>query len=990
MKLKFDPSLDYQHDAIRAMVDLFEGQPLAQTDFELTLQASGRGVALRELAVGNEIHITDEQLLHNIHRIQERNGVEKSPSGVDAVENWDAVPDVDAIPLLTHGRDFSIEMETGTGKTYVYLRTIFELNKTYGFKKFIIVVPSIAIREGVLKSIDIMRDHFRALYSNVPFHHFVYDSRKLEKVNTFARDNTLQIMIINIQSFQREANVFNQEVERCHGYRPKDLIAATSPFLIIDEPQSVDSGEKSREAIRSLSASATFRYSATHRNLYNLLYRLDPVKAYDLRLVKRIEVASVRSDNNFNDSYVKLLKTDNKNGIKAQVEIHQEGRDGTIKPTKLWVKKGDDLFLKSGEREIYRQGYVVQNIDTTPGAEYVEFNQGRSLSFGQDFGGAGEELMRAQVFETVEQHLKKERAFKGKGIKVLSLFFIDKVANYRQYHADGTTGLGKIGLWFEEAFQELTAKPLYQGLIPHPVDKVHDGYFSADRKKGKIVSLIDTSGTTAKDDETYNLIMKDKERLLDGSEPLRFIFSHSALREGWDNPNIFQICTLNETRSIDKKRQEIGRGLRLAVNAVGERVHDEHINRLTVIANESYEEFARKLQSEFEEDYGIAFGRVEKIAFAKLVRPSDPEERPIGQEHSKAIWQNLVQGGYLTPEGRVQDTFDPKNSHFELKIAPEHAELRPAVMDVISASLFKNRIVNAREKRSVHFNKQVQLSDDFSALWSRISPRTRYRVAFDTDALIARATERLQRMPVIQPVRISIARVDLDISAAGVEADRILEQRERGIQPVKVLPDLLAFLQKETELTRHTLVTILRASGRLPEFKINPQSFMAATADEISRALHEMMLDGIQYEQINGAVWEMTRFEADFEKEVLRELHRLYEVQNRDKSLYDFVEFESEVERQFARDLDANEHVRLFIKLPRWFKIDTPIGPYNPDWAFITEHEEKLYFVRETKSTTDADERRLKENQKIHCGKRHFETIGVDYGVVTRLAEVGF
>ena len=994
MKLKFDPSLDYQQDAIRAVVELFEGQPLAQSDFELTAQVRGRGVALRELAVGNDIQIPDEQILENIHRIQERNDIEKidiPPKTIGSIECNIGEIDYNIGNIgrpLKYGRDFSIEMETGTGKTYVYLRTIFELNKTYGFKKFIIVVPSIAIREGVLKSIAIMRDHFRALYNNVPFHSFVYDSRKLEKVNAFARDNILQIMIINIQSFQREANVFNQEVERCHGYRPKDLIAATNPFLIIDEPQSVDSGEKSQVAIRSLTAAATFRYSATHKNLTTLVYRLDPVKAYDLRLVKRIEVASIRSDHNFNDAYVKLLKTDNKNGIKAQLEIHQEGKDGTIKPAKLWVKKGDDLFLKSGERGVYAKGYVVQNIDTTPGAEYVEFNQGSFLTLGQSFGGMDEELMRAQVFETVEQHLKKERAFKGKGIKVLSLFFIDKVANYRQYQPDGSTRLGKIGEWFEQAFKELTAKPLYQGLIPHPVDKVHDGYFSADRKKGKVIGLLDTSGATAKDDETYTLIMKDKERLLDANEPLRFIFSHSALREGWDNPNVFQICTLNETKSADKKRQEIGRGLRLAVNASGERVHEPHINRLTVIANESYEDFARKLQSEFEEDYGIRFGRVTPIAFAKMLHPA--AEMPIGQDASKAIWQELMQGGYLAPDGRVQDKFDPKNPHFTLPLSPEYAELKAGVVDVISASLFTNRVVNARDKRPVHFNKQVQLSEAFAALWNHINPRTRYRVRFETDELIRRAAERLRQLPSMPTPRIAATRVDIDISIAGVEADRILEQREHTIAPVNVLPDLLAFLQKETELTRHTLVAMLRMSGRLADFGRNPQAFMAAAGDAIARALHEMMLGGIQYERVAGAVWEMTRFEKDLEQEAMRELHRLYEVQNKDKSLYDFVEFESEVERQFARDLDANENVKLFIKLPRWFKIETPIGPYTPDWAFVTDAQEKLYFVRETKSTLNADERRSKENQKILCGSKHFESIGVDYGVVTKLAEIRF
>lgn len=966
MKLKFDPSLDYQNDAVKAVVDIFDGQPIAQSNFELSHTAGSLGLTQTELAVGNSITLDDEKLLENIHKIQEANDIEK----IAALQ----------------GRQFSIEMETGTGKTYVYLRSIFELNKNYGFKKFIIVVPSVAIREGVLKSIDIMKDHFRALYNNVPFQHFVYDSKKLEKVNAFARDNALQIMIINIQSFQREENIFNQEHEKCYGFRPKDLIAATNPILIIDEPQSVDSGDRSREAVRSLGASATLRYSATHKNFYNLMYKLDPVKAYDLRLVKRIEVASIRSDDSFNDAYVKLLKTDNKNGIKAQVEIHKEGNGGAVKSAKLWVRQGDDLYVKSGERNIYQEGYIVQNIDCTPGAEYIEFNQGRFLELGQEVGGLGDDIMKAQVYETVEQHLKKERALKGKGIKVLSLFFIDKVANYRVYNDDGTTELGKIGKWFEEAYKELTAKPIYKDLISYPVEKIHNGYFSQDRQ-GR---TKDTSGTTKDDEDTYSLIMKDKERLLDPSEPLRFIFSHSALREGWDNPNVFQICTLNETKSTDKKRQEIGRGLRLPVNDNGERVHDEHINRLTIIANESYEEFARTLQNEFEEDYGIKFGRIEKIAFSKLVHPADEKEEPIGQGASKDIWQGLADEGYINEDGEILDKFDPKNPHFELKVPEKYEDLRAEIIDEMQKCIFKNRIVNARDRRVLRFNKQVQLNPEFEALWDKIKHRTRYRVAFSTDDLIGHAVKRIQALEPVKPVRISMTRVDVDISEAGVEADRTLEQRSREIEPVKVLPDLLAYLQKETELTRHTLMKIVQESGKLAEFQINPQAFMAAVAKEISRALHDLMLEGIQYEKIANHFWEMSRIEPQSESELTRYLSNLYEVQNPDKSLFDCIEFDSEVEKQFAKDLDSNEHVKLFVKLPRWFKIDTPIGPYNPDWAFVTQRDEKLYFVRETKSTLDSEDRRSKENQKILCGKKHFETIGVDYDVVTKLSEVEF
>jgi len=982
MKLKFDPSLRYQQDAVDAVVGAFAGQPFAQTAAMAFQSLQIGGLFQTELGMGNRLALGDEEILKNVQAIQEANDIEK-------------------VAALA-GREFSIEMETGTGKTYVYLRTIFELNKVYGFKKFIIVVPSVAIREGVLKSIEVTKEHFQTLFDKAPFDHFVYDSKRLGKVRQFASSNQIQIMVINIQSFQKDVadkdladmtedelkklNVINRENDRMSGRRPIEFIQAANPIVIIDEPQSVDTTDKSRRAIQNLNPMVTLRYSATHRNPYNLLYKLDPIKAYDLRLVKRIEVASVRSDDNFNDAYVKLISTDNSNGIRARIEIHKEGPSGP-KATKLWVKQGDDLFVKSDEREAYRNGYIVQNIDCTPGSEYVEFNQGRFLELGQEAGGQADDIMKAQVYETVEQHLKKERALKGKGIKVLSLFFIDKVANYRIYNDDGTTSLGKIGQWFEEAYRELTAKPIYKGLIPFEVADLHNGYFSQD-KQGH---AKDTRGNTADDDDTYSLIMRDKERLLDPNVALRFIFSHSALREGWDNPNVFQICTLNESQSVEKKRQEIGRGLRLPVNESGERVHDETVNRLTVIANESYEEFARTLQSEFEDDFGIQFGRVEKIAFAKLLRRADDgKESPLGQDQSAKIWSDLVANGYLNAAGDILEKFDPKNPHFDLKVPAEFIDLKAEIVDEINRKLFKNRIVNARDRRELKFRKEVQLSPEFQALWGKIKHRTRYRVTFETADLIDRALARIKLVEPIKAPRVATTVVEVEITDAGVAADKQIATRVRDMEQVKVLPDILAFLQKETELTRHTLAEILKRSGRLSEFKINPQAFMAAVAKEISRALHDLMLEGIMYEKVAGQFWEQSRLEQDAEEGIIRYLTNLYEVKHRDKALFDAIEYESEVEKQFARDLDSNENVKLFVKLPSWFKIDTPIGTYNPDWAFVTERDEKLYFVRETKSTLDNEERRTKENQKIACGRKHFDTLGVDYDVVTSLAEVSF
>lgn len=980
MKLKFDPFLDYQRGAMDAVVNVFDGQPFVHAGALVLQPIPIGGLFQSELGIGNRLALGEEEILDNVRAIQEANGIEKCE--------------------VLQGMEFSVEMETGTGKTYVYLRTIFELNRAYGFRKFIIVVPSVAIREGVLKSIDMTKSHFETLYGRTPFDHFVYDARRLEKVRQFAGSNHIQIMVINIQSFLKDVadtvpsdmtehelkkvNVINRENDRMSGRRPIEFIQAANPIVIIDEPQSVDSTEKSRRAIRNLNPLATLRYSATHRRPYNLVYRLDPVRAYDLRLVKRIEVASIRSEDSFNDAYVKLLETDNTNGIRARVEIHREGRSGP-KPAKVWVRQGDDLFVKSRERYAYRDGYIVQNIDCTPGSQYIEFNQGALIECGREIGGTGDELMRAQVYETVEQHLKKERGLEGKGIKVLSLFFVDRVANYRVHDGDGTAGLGKIGRWFEEAYMALTAKPMYSGLIPFAVGEVHGGYFSQDREG----HARDTRGNSMADETTYNLIMRDKERLLDPAVGLRFIFSHSALREGWDSPNVFQICTLNETQSTEKKRQEIGRGLRLAVNETGERVHDETINRLTVVANESYEDFARALQTEFEDDFGIRFGTVERIAFASLLETAaDGSQCAIGQERSARIWAELVERGYLGASGEILGRFDPRNPHFHLEVSEEFAPLKAGIVDEINRKVFGTRIVNARERRELRFVKEVQLSADFQELWERIKHRTRYRVHFETAVLVERALSRIRRIGRIRPPRMATTVVEVDVSEAGVSADRQIATRVRDAAPVNALPDILAFLQQHTELTRHTLAEILKRSGRLGEFMVNPQAFMAAVGREIERAMQDLMLEGIKYEKVVGRYWEQSRMEAEAEDGIVRYLSNLYEVQNREKCPFDAVEYDSEVEKQFARDLDNNENVKLFVKLPGWFRIDTPLGPYNPDWAFVTEREKKLYFVRETKGTLDSEERRAKENRKIDCGRKHFGAVNVDYDVVTSLSEV--
>lgn len=985
MKLQFKKDLPHQTDAVNAVVRVFDNQPMAEATFS-TVVASDTfmGQKQTELGLGNRLTLGDEQLQVNVRKVQEANCIPFTPE--------------------LQGRHFSIEMETGTGKTYVYLRTIFELNKDYGFSKFIIVVPSVAIREGVITSIEMMADHFRAIYNHVPFKPFVYDSRQLSNIREFATANTIQIMVINIQSFQKDVkddeeiaamppeqlkklNVINRESDRLSGRKPMEFIQATNPIVIIDEPQSVEGdtnkGETlSSRAIMRLNPLCTLRYSATHKNYHNLLYKLDPIQAYDQRLVKRIEVASVQADDNLNSAFVKLEKVDNRSGIKATLSINvAQGSKATHKP--VVVKRGDDLFDKSKGRQEYRDGFIVRGIDCTPGAEYVEFSNGQLIELGQAVGGLGDEIMKAQVWETVEQHLKKERTVKGKGIKVLSLFFIDRVANYRTYEEDGSYGLGKIGLWFEEAYTALTQKPAFRGVIDHPVEKVHDGYFSQDRKG----IPKDTSGTTKDDDDTYAKIMRKKEQLLSMEEPLRFIFSHSALREGWDNPNVFQICTLNETRSADRKRQEIGRGLRLPVNQDGERVHDEAINRLTVIANESYEEFARKLQNEYEEDYGIRFGVVPKEAFAKLLLVVDGEDKTIGQEASVLVWEHLREKGYLDQGGKILDFYDPKNPHFTLDVPTEYEALSPFIVDEMNRYLFKNRVVDARKKKEVTFNKEILLNPDFEALWQRISQRTHYRVEFSTEELIQKAAERLKSAPPFIPVRIETTKVLLGQSRAGIEVGEVLEEHENYAPTPVDLPDLLAYLQNETELTRHTLVEIIRRSGRAEDFKINPQQFITVTVKEITKALRELMLTGINYEKIDNDLWDMRLLDEEAGQEVKRYLFDPYQVKNVNRTTHDFIDIDSNVERTFATRLDSEPTVKLFMKLPRWFKVDTPIGSYNPDWAILFEDEERVYMVRETKDKLDKEELRDTERKKVNCGEKHFAAIGVDYRVVTNLKE---
>ena len=972
MKLKFDSTLQFQTDAINSIVDLFEGQPLHKGDFTVEISSSvstGQGSIFQtELGIANNLVLPLKSIYENLMVIQDRNDLDLTP------EN----------EFEKNGLNFSVEMETGTGKTYVYLRTIFELSQKYGFKKFIIVVPSVAIREGTLKNIEITQDHFKALYNNIEFEHFVYDSKKANRLRQYAVSNQIQIMIINIDAFRKDfsdqdddkkSNVIYKEHDKLSGRKPIEFVQTTNPIVFIDEPQSVDNTPKAQEAIKSLNPLCILRYSATHRNLYNQVYKLDPIRAYELKLVKQIVIADIKGSEAQNDAYIKLLNVDNKNGIRARLRIQVQTISG-VKEKDLWVKQNADLFKLSNDRECYKNGFEVLEISAEPGNEFIDFTSGR-LTIGQERGGLKDDIMEFQIRSTIKKHLDKELQLRDKHIKVLSLFFVDRVANYRQYDEEGKPSKGKFSTMFEKHYAEIINMPQYKDLSIYPVDKLHDGYFSQD-KKG---ILKDTSGITQADDDTYAKIMRNKEQLLSVDEPLQFIFSHSALREGWDNPNVFQICTLNEGKSVIKKRQEIGRGLRLPVNQDGDRIFDQNINKLTIIANESYEDFARSLQKEFEDDCGVTFGKIPKIGFSRIARFIADKETIVGREESEIIWNQLIVKGFLDESGKIKDTFNPKVQGFTLGLPLAYKDIEQEIINIIQSYQLDRHIKKDEEPVKLRINKQVFLDPEFENLWNKIKHKTTYQVEYKSEILKYNCISQIKLMDKIEPVKINYREGQIDVSKKGV----VGEETRASTYKIKYsgpLPDIINYLQRETELTRKTIVEILIESKRLEEFAINPQKYMDTISIIIKKELHKLMIDGIKYERIAEQSWSMQLFK---DEEILSYLNNRFNVK---KSVYDAIVYDSEIERKFAQELDIREDIKLFVKLPGWFKIETPIGEYNPDWAIVKHEDHTIYLVRETKGTKDYLKLRNSEADKINCGKKHFAALGVSFEVVTSSKEI--
>lgn len=966
--LKFDANQSYQKEAITSIVDIFDGQAQKQSIFTALVKDQGMYGKANELGYGNKLDLIDEDLMKNVIKIQDRNHLKRSTSLKD--EQY-------------HVPNFAIEMETGTGKTYVYTRTILELNSKYGFTKFVIVVPSVAIREGIYKSLQITEAHFKENYPGQPYHYFIYDSSKLNDVRTFATSEAIEIMIINIDAFRRgfeegkdtaAARIHNTQ-DKLEGRRPIEFIQQTNPIVIIDEPQSVDGTQKAKEAIKSLNPLCIFRYSATHKDSYNLMYKLGPVEACENNLVKKIEVLSV-TGNAPGRSNIKLLSVSEKQGTySAKIELNVLDKKGQRSSKQLNVNTGkkSNLYLVSGENDQYK-GMSVTDICAQKGKESIEVNQTEIISIGQ----ADDDLVskRAQIRWTIESHLERETVLLEQGIKVLSLFFIDKVHNYRE-SADGKKGI--YAEIFEEEYLNLIKLPRYNKLFTSEhyknyalntdVAKAHEGYFAQD-KKGQ---FKDTKGDTQADESTYELIMKNKERLLSFETSLRFIFSHSTLKEGWDNPNVFQICTLVENQDTMTKRQKVGRGLRLPVNQNGDRIYDEQINILTVVANESYESFAENLQREIEADTNTKFGIVTERLFENILKNG----QELGYETSKKIHDYLKSKNLIDKNGKASPELKEAVIIGALELPEEFKEITQEIISEIKNTQKRLPILNRGDRTKIELNKQVYLSPEFKDLWDRIKYKTIYRLNFDSDKLIENCARAVAKMEEIKTNPVIGRWVKLQIEQKGISVSDPIRFREliREEYEDKRLPDILQYIETYTRLKRRSIAEILIQSKTLDAIYLNPQEYMQRAVEIINEEKRKMMVDGIKYEKIGDH--EFYRQELFDDKELIGYLKvNAIPVSN---NVYSHVIYDSGVEKEWAERLNADTDVKLFTKLPKkWFKIETPLGDYHPDWMVLLEKngEERLYFVIETKGSIKFEDLRHLEDAKIQCGQKHFDALG--------------
>ena len=1035
MKIKFKEQA-FQKQAIKSVVNLFNGQ--SRQDYTTTYNNNDTQMTFIANDISlNYINIPNEKIVENMQRVQKQNMLQTTND--------------------TQNNTFCIEMETGTGKTYTYTKTIFELNKKYGFKKFIIVVPSIAIKQGVFKSFQIMEDELKKY--NVNYNVFIYDSSKLNQVKSFATANDIEIMIINIDAFKKDENIINQDNDKL-ARTPIEYIKQTNPIVIIDEPQSVDNTEKSKDAINSLNPLAILKYSATHREKINLIYRLTPVDAFQMGIVKGISVSSVFSSQDFNTPYIKLLDVSMENGVtgginfKAKVELDIL-KNGKITRTKKTLKQNDDLELITNRPEY--NGYIITNIDCTENNEHIEFANTETLKLGKAIGDIDENLIkREQIKRTIEQHLEKELIYTDLGIKVLSLFFIDRVNNYRLDNGEK----GIYAKMFEECYTELINLPKYEILkerFTQPIDKIHNGYFSKD-KKG---NLKNTKGESNEDENTYKTIMQDKEYLLSFECPLRFIFSHSALKEGWDNPNVFQVCTLIEQKSKFSARQKIGRGLRLCVNQDGERIEDKNINILHIIANESFEDFAKNLQKEIEEETGLKFGSLDITSFIGItyeqtiieqvnIKNEDAneilnhfekvgyidnkgnvdtekikndiednffnipekfenvkkevetiftqqkienintevltnityekitkEEKTTTQDDAIEIFKSFKDNKYIDNKGQVTTTLKQDLETGNLKLPERFENAKNNINNIVIKSTMKLPINNANKQVLVKLNKQVLVSPEFLELWEKVKYKTKYRFKLDEETYKKECTQKLKEMPKIHKVRIETTNADVNVEKDGVFTQEKNKQFTNiDNKEYDLTLENLWEIAEKSSVHINLVLEVLYESGRLNEIYNDPIKFTEQVIDILKEVQAKTIIDGIYYiknedeEYYIQEVFDTSEIIAYLDKNALKIEHN--------KTPYDYVVYDSEtIEKSFAKALDNDPSVKMFFKFPSRFKIDTPIGSYNPDWAVYKQENntEKLYFVIETKGSTNSYDLRIKENLKIKCGKKHFEAL---------------
>lgn len=989
MKLQFKHQ-KFQADAAKAVCDVFAGQPYSTPSYMID-QGYGQQNFTTDTGWNNlpiVPELNDSIILEHLQTIQRANQIKPS----DKLE----------------GRyNLTIEMETGVGKTYTYIKTMFELNKRYGWSKFIVVVPSIAIREGVYKSFDVTQEHFAEEYGK-KIRFFIYNSAQLTEIDRFASDNSISVMIINSQAFNakgKDARRIYMKLDEFRSRRPIDIIAKTNPILIIDEPQSVE-GKQTKERLKEFNPLMTLRYSATHKSdsIYNMIYRLDAMEAYNKRLVKKIAVKGIsESGSTATESFVYLESVNvSKAYPTATIQFDVKGASGVRQVTRT-VNEGYNLYEQSGNMEEYRNNFVVKTIDGRDNS--VEFLNGIKIYAGDVIGKASEDqLRRIQIRETINSHIERERQLFYKGIKVLSLFFIDEVAHYREYDAAGQAQNGVFADMFEEEYNDIVGNlQLRTGeddyikyLNSIQASDTHAGYFSVDKKGHMTDSKIgDRKEKTSDDISAYDLIMKNKELLLDRDpkrSPVRFIFSHSALREGWDNPNVFQICTLKQSSSEVRKRQEVGRGLRLCVNQDGERMDvnvlgdDVHnVNVLTVIASESYDSFARGLQSELAEAVADRPRAVTADLFiGKVIRDTQGNEQVIDPDTAQAIYFNLAVSGYIDKKGALTDKYYEDKANNQITVAEEVYDSAASVIEIID-SVYDPKVMQPEDARKnnveLHVDESKLAMPEFKELWSRINTKSVYVVDFDTEELIHKSITALDsklRVPKIF-FKIESGTMDTIKSKEDLAAGASFVRDASGTYNAKVKAsnnvkyDLVGKIVAETGLTRKAVIRILQSiqPSVFNQFKDNPEEFIIKAAGLINDEKATAIVQHITYDVLDE------KYDTDIFTDPTIKGKLDQNAMKAKKHLYDHIIYDSDNERKFASKLDVCNDVAVYVKLPDGFYISTPVGKYNPDWAiaFYKETVKHIYFVAETKGSMDTMELREVEKAKIHCAEEHFKAI---------------